>query len=90
MQMSSHTPTHTYAHKVGVGRGKRCRSLDSANEGKRQLATGKRRAAADSEETANTIRKANKPTSKQLVRQAEPNARNTRNAEARQQFGFLF
>lgn len=63
--------THN-SRRGGAGRGrvaalKRCRSLDSANEGKGSGSDS--HSVAVSEETANTITKANKQTSKQLVRQ---------------------
>lgn len=72
MQMS----WRTHNSQGGTGRRgvKRCRSLDSANEGKGNGngngdGNGTAQSVAVSEETADTITKANKQTSKQLVRQ---------------------
>lgn len=72
MQMSWRT--HNSQGGTGRSRGrrsvKRCRSLDSANEGKGNgNGNGTAQSVAVSEETADTITKANKQTSKQLVRQ---------------------
>lgn len=74
MQMSWRT--HNSQGGTGRSRGrrsvKRCRSLDSANEGEGNgngSGNGTAQSVAVSEETADTITKANKQTSKQLVRQ---------------------